>query len=49
MSNWIKIPLLVALFAVTAAAQNPVPQTIPNGLPESAYNVPTRCSRRASR
>ena len=42
MSTWIKIALPVALFAVTAAAQNPVPQTIPNGLPEWAYNIPDK-------
>jgi cytochrome c553 len=40
MSNWIRISLLVPLFAVVAAAQAPVPQTIPNGLPQWAYNIP---------
>src|SRR5215831_8020427 len=34
---------LGALFAVTAAAQNnPAPTTIPNGLPEWAYNIPDK-------
>src|SRR5438552_8268539 len=42
MSTWIKIPLLVSLFAVAAAAQAPAPQTIPNGLPEWAYNIPDK-------
>jgi cytochrome c553 len=34
--------LLVTLVAVTAAAQNPAPTTIPNGLPEWAYNIPDK-------
>jgi cytochrome c553 len=42
MRHWTTV-LLVALFAVAAAAQNnPAPTTIPNGLPEWAYNIPDK-------
>jgi cytochrome c553 len=37
-----RISLLVSLFAVAAAAQNPAPTTIPNGLPEWAFNIPDK-------
>ena len=33
---------LVSLFAMASAAQAPAPQTIPNGLPEWAYNIPDK-------
>jgi len=42
MANWIRVSLLVSLFAVAAAAQNPAPTTIPNGLPEWAFNIPDK-------
>jgi len=42
MSNWIKALLLVSVFTVAAAAQNPAPTTIPNGLPEWAFNIPDK-------
>jgi cytochrome c553 len=42
MSNWIKVLLLVSVFSVAAAAQNPAPTTIPNGLPEWAFNIPDK-------
>ena len=42
MSNWIKVVLFVSLFTVAAAAQNPAPLTIPNGLPEWAFNIPDK-------
>ena len=32
----------ITLFAAAAAAQNPAPTTIPNGLPEWAYNIPDK-------
>jgi cytochrome c553 len=32
--------LLLTAFAVAAAAQNPTPTTIPNGLPSWAFNIP---------
>ena len=42
MSNSIRVLLLVSLFAAAAAAQNPAPTTIPNGLPEWAFNIPDK-------
>ena len=43
MSNWIRVLVLVSLFtAALAAAQNPVPQSIPNGLPAWAFNIPDK-------
>jgi cytochrome c553 len=42
MSHSIRVTLLVVLFGVAAAAQNPTPTTIPNGLPEWAYNIPDK-------
>jgi cytochrome c553 len=38
--RFFKVLLLVASFAVVAAAQNPTPTTIPNGLPTWAFNIP---------
>jgi cytochrome c553 len=38
MRHWIKVLILIPLFAAIAAAQ--APQTIPNGLPPWAYNIP---------
>lgn len=32
----------ITLFAAAAAAQNPAPTTIPNGLPEWAFNIPDK-------
>jgi cytochrome c553 len=40
MSNWIRILLLVSLLSLAAAGQ--VPQSIPNGLPSWAYNIPDK-------
>jgi cytochrome c553 len=37
-----RVALCVLLFGVVAAAQNPTPTTIPNGLPEWAYNIPDK-------
>jgi cytochrome c553 len=34
--------LSLVLFAAASAAQNPTPTTIPNGLPEWAYNIPDK-------
>jgi len=34
--------LSLVLFASASAAQNPTPTTIPNGLPEWAYNIPDK-------
>src|SRR5262249_29320607 len=34
--------LSLVLFASVVAAQNPTPTTIPNGLPERAYNIPDK-------
>jgi len=42
MSTFIRATLLVFLFGVVATAQNPTPTTIPNGLPEWAYNIPDK-------
>ena len=43
MSNWIRVLPLVSLLAVAAAAQGPqVPQSVPNGLPSWAYNIPDK-------
>ena len=42
MRNSITAVCLVSLFAAAAAAQNPAPTTIPNGLPEWAYNIPDK-------
>ena len=42
MRTLITVSLLVPLFAVGAAAQNPAPTTIPNGLPEWAFNIPDK-------
>jgi cytochrome c553 len=40
MSNWIKVLALASLVAVSAAAQ--APQSLPNGLPSWAYNIPDK-------
>jgi len=40
MNNWIRILALVSLFSLAAAAQ--VPQSVPNGLPSWAYNIPDK-------
>ena len=43
MRMWIRVVPLVSLIALAAAAalaQNPVPLTIPNGLPSWAFNIP---------
>jgi cytochrome c553 len=42
MSHWIRVLLLVLLFGVAAGAQNPAPTTIPNGLPDWAFNIPDK-------
>jgi cytochrome c553 len=42
MSTPLKAMLLIALFTSALAAQNPTPTTIPNGLPEWAYNIPDK-------
>lgn len=43
MPNWIKLLLLGTLLAVAAAAQNlQNPQSVPNGLPPWAYNIPDK-------
>src|ERR1700674_5916847 len=40
MSNWIRVLPLAPLLALAAAAQ--VPQSVPNGLPSWAYNIPDK-------
>jgi cytochrome c553 len=40
MSNWIRILSLVSMLSWAAAAQ--VPQSVPNGLPSWAYNIPDK-------
>src|ERR1700693_3556331 len=40
MSNWIRILSLVSLLSLAAPAQ--VPQSVPNGLPSWAYNIPDK-------
>jgi len=40
MSNWIKVLPLAPLLALATAAQ--VPQSVPNGLPSWAYNIPDK-------
>ena len=40
MSNWIRILPLVSLLSLPAAAQ--MPQSVPNGLPSWAYNIPDK-------
>lgn len=42
MRNSICVLLFVSLVVAAAAAQNPPPTTIPNGLPEWAYNIPDK-------
>jgi cytochrome c553 len=42
MRHATEILLFLALFTVIAAAQNPTPTTIPNGLPEWAFNIPDK-------
>ena len=42
MKQCIAIVLLAPLLAVAAAAQNAAPTTIPNGLPEWAFNIPDK-------
>src|ERR1044072_2987583 len=39
---FMRVTLLVLLFGVVVIAQNPTPTTIPNGLPEWAYNIPDK-------
>src|SRR5216684_3561574 len=40
MNNWIRILALVSLFSLAATAQ--MPQSVPNGLPSWAYNIPDK-------
>ena len=40
MNTWIKVLALASLLAVSAAAQ--APQSLPNGLPSWAYNIPDK-------
>ena len=40
MSNWIRILPLAFLLPLAAAAQTP--QSVPNGLPTWAYNIPDK-------
>src|ERR1700675_1062851 len=40
MSHWIRVLLFAPLLALAAAAQ--VPQSVPNGLPSWAYNIPDK-------
>jgi cytochrome c553 len=42
MRHAIEVLLLLAVLTVAAAAQNPTPTTIPNGLPEWAFNIPDK-------
>jgi cytochrome c553 len=42
MRHAIHILLFLAFFTLVAAAQNPAPLTIPNGLPEWAFNIPDK-------
>jgi cytochrome c553 len=42
MRHAIDILLFLAFFTLVAAAQNPAPTTIPNGLPEWAFNIPDK-------
>ena len=42
MRTLLKALLPLALLTATVAAQNPTPTTIPNGLPEWAYNIPDK-------
>src|SRR6266850_6077289 len=42
MRNSIYALLFVSLVVAAAAAQNPSPTTIPNGLPEWAFNIPDK-------
>src|SRR5579863_5265552 len=46
MSNWIRLLPLASLLALAAAAQ--VPQSVPNGLPSWAYNIPDKVQPPAS-
>jgi cytochrome c553 len=40
MRNWIIVPVLIGLLTAAGLAQAPAPLTIPNGLPEWAFNIP---------
>jgi cytochrome c553 len=46
VSKWTRVQRLALLFALLvglpAAAQGPVPQSVPNGLPSWAYNIPDK-------
>ena len=42
MKSWMNVVLALPLVAAAVAAQNPTPTTIPNGLPEWAYNIPDK-------
>ena len=42
MSHWIRIPLLVSLLSLAASASAQMPQSVPNGLPSWAYNIPDK-------
>jgi cytochrome c553 len=46
MSKWISVlplaPLVASLVGLLGAAQAPVPQAVPNGLPSWAYNIPDK-------
>lgn len=42
MRTWTNVLLLILLLTMVVAAQNPAPTTIPNGLPEWAFNIPDK-------
>ena len=42
MKNWISIVTLASILAVICSAQNPAPTTVPNGLPDWAFNIPDK-------
>ncbi len=46
MNNWIKLLPIVLLTAAAAAAQTP--QSVPNGLPSWAYNIPDKVQPQAA-
>ena len=43
MNSWIRVLPLASLLPLAAAAQAPqAPQSVPNGLPSWAYNIPDK-------
>ena len=42
MRNCLRILVSVSLLTAGVRAQNPTPTTIPNGLPEWAFNIPDK-------